>query len=126
MFDEFLQEPGLVAQRFKGPNGLIGRILCHLAGVFQGKDGDIRRLIVFQVAADGFAKQSFVADDIEDIVGNLKGQAHVGRIFIESLADSRFGIGNDGRHIDGRFEDDPGLRTMQQFHPFPTDVHLAV
>ena len=126
VFNEFLQEPGLIPQRFKGPNGFICRIFCHLAGIFQGKDGDIRRFIVFKVAADGLSKQGFVADDIEDIVGDLEGQAHVGGVFIEGLSDGRLGIGNDGCHIDGRFEDDACLRTMEKFHPFPADVHRTV
>ena len=83
-------------------------------------------LPVLEAVLNAGKKLVIIADDIEDIVGDLEGQAHVRRIGFQGLPLLRRRIGDDGCHVDGRLEDDARLGTVQEFHAFPADGHVAV
>ena len=83
-------------------------------------------LPVLEAVLNAGKKLVIIADDIEDIVGDLEGQAHVRRIGFQGLPLLRRRIGDDGCHVDGRLEDDARLGTVQDFHAFPADGHVAV
>ena len=126
MFDEGLEEPGRISQRLQGRDGFLCGFSGHAPRFVEGKDSHIRRLVVAQVAADGLTKHLLIADDVEDVISNLEGQAHIEGIVIEGLTLLGRGIGQDSCHFDGRLEDDARLGAVQKFHPFPADSHLTV